>query len=136
MTRWGKVHLDLLSSVSYFVKALGPYGIGCGGGREVNSQVSCFFLVSNLSLVIFGFLYSPISIFTSIGINILSRKHEFEADSYAAKTTCDSKQLITSLKKLSRANLSNLTPHPIHVFLHYSHPPLLQRINTLSTEKK
>lgn len=87
------------------------------------------------SLVIFGFLYSPISIFTSIGINILSRKHEFEADSYAAKTTCDSRQLITSLKKLSRANLSNLTPHPVHVFLHYSHPPLLQRINTLSTEK-
>jgi len=88
------------------------------------------------SLVIFGFLYSPISLFTSIGVNILSRKHEFEADAYAAKTTGDSKQLVTSLKKLSHANLSNLTPHPVHVFLHYSHPPLLQRINTLSTEKK
>jgi STE24 endopeptidase len=88
------------------------------------------------SLVIFGFLYSPISLFTSIGVNILSRKHEFEADAYAATTTGDSKQLVTSLKKLSHANLSNLTPHPVHVFLHYSHPPLLQRINTLSTEKR
>lgn len=88
------------------------------------------------SLVIFGFLYSPISLFTSIGVNILSRKHEYEADAYAAKTTGDSQQLVTSLKKLSHANLSNLTPHPIHVFLHYSHPPLLQRIDTLTAEKK
>ncbi|MFT5701861.1 MAG: STE24 endopeptidase [Desulforhopalus sp.] len=87
------------------------------------------------SLVFFGFLYSPISLFTSIGFNILSRKHEFEADHYAAKTTGDSVQLVTSLKKLSRANLSNLTPHPIHVFLHYSHPPLLDRINTLQSKE-
>ena len=83
------------------------------------------------SLVFFGFLYSPISLFTSMGFNILSRKHEYEADAYARTTTGDPKQLITSLKKLSRANLSNLTPHPLHVFLHYSHPPLLQRIKCL-----
>ncbi|PHR28052.1 MAG: peptidase M48 [Desulfotalea sp.] len=88
------------------------------------------------SLIIFGFLYSPISLFTSIGINSLSRKHEFQADAYAATTTGESKHLITSLKKLSRANLSNLTPHPVHVFLHYSHPPLLERIEQLLTVKK
>lgn len=87
------------------------------------------------SLVFFGFLYSPISLFTSIAFNSLSRKHEFEADAYAAKTTGDSEELVSSLKKLSRANLSNLTPHPVHVFLHYSHPPLLQRIRTLTSEK-
>ena len=84
------------------------------------------------SLIFFGFLYSPISLFTSIGFNILSRKHEYEADAYAARTTGDAIQLVTSLKKLSRANLSNLTPHPLHVFLHYSHPPLLARINRLT----
>ena len=83
------------------------------------------------SLVFFGFLYTPISFFTSIGFNSLSRKHEFEADAFAAKTTGKSDQLVTSLKKLSRANLSNLTPHPFHVFLHYSHPPLLKRIEHL-----
>ncbi len=88
------------------------------------------------SLVFFGFLYSPISLFSSIGFNILSRKHEYQADAYAAKTTGDVQQLITSLKKLSRANLSNLTPHPVHVFLHYSHPPLLQRINSLREYKQ
>ncbi|TKB08047.1 M48 family metallopeptidase [Desulforhopalus sp. IMCC35007] len=84
------------------------------------------------SLVFFGFLYSPINLFISIAANILSRKHEFEADAYASATTGQSSQLITSLKKLSRANLSNLTPHPLYVFFHYSHPPLLQRINRLS----
>ncbi|BHH82717.1 M48 family metallopeptidase [Desulforhopalus sp. 52FAK] len=87
------------------------------------------------SLIFFGFLYSPISLFTSIGFNIISRKHEYEADSYAAKTTGDAQQLITSLKKLSHANLSNLTPHPLNVFLHYSHPPLLQRINSLKRNR-
>ena len=85
------------------------------------------------SLVFFAFLYSPISLLTSIGFNIISRKHEFEADAYAAKTTGNPQQLIASLKKLSLANLSNLTPHPLHVFLHYSHPPLLQRINRLES---
>lgn len=84
------------------------------------------------SLVFFGFLYSPISLVISIAFNVLSRKHEFEADNYAAKTTGRADLLVTSLKKLSRANLSNLTPHPLHVFLHYSHPPLLQRIEQLT----
>lgn len=84
------------------------------------------------SLVFFGFLYSPISLVISIAFNVLSRKHEFEADNYAAKTTGRADLLVTSLKKLSRANLSNLTPHPLHVFLHYSHPPLLQRIDQLT----
>jgi STE24 endopeptidase len=83
------------------------------------------------SLVFFGFLYSPISLFISIAANNLSRKHEYEADAYASATTGESSQLITSLKKLSRANLSNLTPHPLYVFFHYSHPPLLQRIKSL-----
>lgn len=86
------------------------------------------------SLVFFGFLYTPISLFTSMAFNILSRKHEYEADAYAKTTTGGATQLVTSLKKLSRANLSNLTPHPLHVFLHYSHPPLLQRIERLTVK--
>ena len=50
------------------------------------------------SLVFFGFLYSPISLFISIAANILSRKHEYEADAYASATTGESSQLIASLK--------------------------------------
>jgi STE24 endopeptidase len=83
------------------------------------------------SLVLFGFVYSPVSFLISLLFNIFSRKHEFEADDYAARTTGKPEQLISSLQKLSRENLSNLTPHPLQVFIHYSHPPLLERLNRL-----
>lgn len=83
------------------------------------------------SLVFFGFLYTPINLIVSILFNIFSRKNEFEADRYAAQTTGAPELLITGLKKLSQANLSNLTPHPAMVFLHYSHPPVLSRIENL-----
>ncbi|MCP3871670.1 MAG: M48 family metallopeptidase [Desulfobacteraceae bacterium] len=82
-------------------------------------------------LIFFGMLYSPIDFFISILLQISSRKDEYEADRFAAKTTKDNRALINALKKLSAHNLSNLTPHPFYVFLNYSHPPVLERINTL-----
>ena len=83
------------------------------------------------SLVFFGFLYAPISLLVSILFHVMSRRHEFEADRYARSTTGSADMLITSLKKLSKANLANLTPHPLKVFIYYSHPPLLTRIQHL-----
>ncbi len=85
------------------------------------------------SLVFFGFLYSPISMLLSIIFNIFSRRHEFEADRYALTSTGQAEMMISALKKLSVTNLSNLTPHPLHVFLNYSHPPVLERIKALRT---
>ncbi|WP_297792487.1 M48 family metallopeptidase [uncultured Eudoraea sp.] len=84
----------------------------------------------HVSLICFGILYSPISEITGLVMNILSRKFEFEADDYA-KNTYAASPLMSSLKKLSKNSLSNLTPHPAYVFLHYSHPPLIQRIRNL-----
>ncbi len=83
------------------------------------------------SLVFFGFLYAPIEMIISLFTNILSRRNEFEADSFAVKTYKKPESMITSLKKLSVDNLSNLTPHPLMVFLSYSHPPVLQRIERI-----
>ncbi len=83
------------------------------------------------SLVFFGFLFTPVNLVVSIIFNIFSRRHEYAADGFAAKTTGNSEHLIRSLKKLSKLNLSDLTPHPVHVFLHYSHPPVLARIDAL-----
>lgn len=80
-----------------------------------------------LNLLAFSLLYSPISIITSIFMNLFSRKNEFEADAFA-KQYDQAEHLITALKKLSVNNLSNLTPHPLYSFIHYSHPPLLERI--------
>ena len=83
------------------------------------------------SLFFFGFLYTPISMIISIGSKVLSRKHEYEADAYAAQTYKKPESMISALKKLTVDNLSNLTPHPLKVFLSYSHPPVLERIQTL-----
>lgn len=82
------------------------------------------------ALVGFALLYSPISEFTGLLMNLLSRKFEFQADDFAKKTFA-AQPLITSLKKLSKNNLSNLTPHPAYVFMNYSHPPLIERIRNL-----
>jgi STE24 endopeptidase len=90
------------------------------------------------SLFFFGFLYTPIAMLIGIGENIISRKNEYEADAFAVKTYGDADAMINGLKKLSVDNLSNLTPHPLKVFLDYSHPPVLERINAirrLSAEK-
>jgi len=82
-------------------------------------------------LIFFGMLYSPIELILSVFMQIFSRKNEYEADRFAAETTEDPNSMIAALKKLSRDNLSNLTPHPVYVFLNYSHPPVLQRIRAL-----
>ena len=81
-----------------------------------------------LSLVFFGILVQPLSSVVGVLGNAFNRKWEFEADAYAAEATGHPNALVTALKKLSKDNLSNLTPHPLTVFLHYSHPPVIQRI--------
>lgn len=81
-------------------------------------------------LIFFGMLYAPIDMILSIFMQMVSRKHEFEADAYAS-TTFKKEPMVQALKKLSKDNLSNLTPHPFYVFLNYSHPPVLQRIKAI-----
>ena len=86
---------------------------------------------THAGLVFFMLLFSPISKILSVIGNMSSRKHEFEADAYAADIQGTPNHLITALKKLSADNLSNLTPHALRVFLDYSHPPMLVRLKAL-----
>jgi len=86
----------------------------------------------HIGLIAFGVLYSPISEITGIIMNYISRKFEYQADNYA-KEFYNGNALISSLKKLSKNSLSNLTPHKTNVFVHYSHPTLLQRVINLKT---
>ena len=88
----------------------------------------------HVGLVAFGILYSPVSFVLGIFMNILSRKNEYQADAFAAENY-NPEALASALKKLSVKNLSNLTPHPLYVFFHYSHPPLLQRLAHLKNSK-
>ena len=82
-------------------------------------------------LVFFGLLFRPVELVLSVLMHVFSRQHEFEADRFAAETTGSGGPLVSALKKLVADNLSNLTPHPLDVFLHYSHPPALRRIGAL-----
>ena len=97
-----------------------------------DSDLFAVFSVDTVSiycgLVFFSMLYSPINMVTSIFTTAMSRKNEFEADAYALETTQKPEPLISMLKGLSANNLSHLTPHPLMVFLSYSHPPVVDRI--------
>lgn len=63
--------------------------------------------------------------------NAISRSNEFAADRFAVKAVGDSKDLISALKKLSTDQFSNLYPHPLVVWLEYSHPPLVERVKAM-----
>jgi STE24 endopeptidase len=84
----------------------------------------------HLNLIGFSLLFTPISLLIGLGMNMLSRKNEFQADSFA-KETYAGKPLAEALKTLSVKNLSHINPHPWYVFVHYSHPPLLERLKKL-----
>ena len=84
----------------------------------------------HMGLIVFGILYSPLSLIIGLLTNWVSRKNEFAADKYV-KEKFKPELLATALIKLSVKNLSNMMPHPAYVFFHYSHPPLLQRLEKL-----
>lgn len=86
----------------------------------------------HMSVVAFGILYSPVSMLLGIMFNSISRKHEYEADRFAISLSQPG-ALQQALKRLSIKNLSNLTPHPWYVFIHYSHPALLQRLAAIDS---
>ncbi|WP_320171011.1 M48 family metallopeptidase [Maridesulfovibrio sp.] len=105
-----------------------------------NSQLFAAFGMEHISvhagLVFFALLYTPVSLVLSIFSNIRSRKHEYEADNFSAEKTGHPEALISGLKKLSVSSLSNLTPHPFYVWLEYSHPPVIKRIENLKSFKQ
>ena len=84
----------------------------------------------HLGLIVFGILYSPLSLSIGLITNYISRKNEFEADRFV-KDNYKPEFLASALKKLAVKNLTNLVPHPAYVFFHYSHPPLLARLEKL-----
>ena len=84
----------------------------------------------HIGLIAFTILYAPLSMLLGIFTSMWSRRNEFQADAYASGHF-GSRPLIKGLKKLSKKSLTNLTPHPLYVFFHYSHPPLLQRIRKM-----
>lgn len=100
-----------------------------------NGDFFAAFKMENVSvyagLFLFTFLYRPISWLFSVGMNYISRRFEASADRFAVITCKHLEAMINALKRLSADNLANLTPHPLKVFLSYSHPPVLTRIEAI-----
>jgi STE24 endopeptidase len=88
----------------------------------------------HLGLLAFALVFSPVSTLLGLVTGIISRKNEFAADAFAAQYS-NAEKLASALIRLSVKNLSNLTPHPLYVFFHYSHPPLLERLRALNIRK-
>ena len=106
----------------------------------LNPDLFAVFKMDNLSiyasLLFFTMLYAPISMAIGVFFTVVSRKNEFSADAYSAQTAEMPEALISALKKMSKENLSNLTPHWLHVYLNNSHPPVLKRVEALKLHVK
>lgn len=109
--------LGWLAQHAWFYTQLGVVP-SLAGGNEALALI-LFFLV----LPVFVFFVSPLG-------SLSSRKHEFEADAFAAEQT-RADDLVSALVKLYQDNASTLTPDPIYTAFYYSHPPASQRIDRL-----
>ena len=83
------------------------------------------------ALVLLGLISGPLTFYLGPLLNLLSRKHEYEADRFAAKVLKDGKPMEEALINLTVRNLSNLTPHPWYSAYHYSHPTTVERISAI-----
>ncbi len=115
----------LFWSFSFFI------GKDSGGGELLAAAFGMHQGSTYATLILLGISYGPILRLTSFFTQWLSRKHEYEADEFAARTYRKPESLVMALKKLSAENLSTLTPHPWKVLLDYTHPPVLKRIEAL-----
>jgi STE24 endopeptidase len=86
---------------------------------------------SHAALVLFSFISGPATFYLSPLMNRLSRRHEYQADHFAAKTVGAAQPMKEALINLTVKNLSNLTPHPWYSAYHYSHPTTAERIHAL-----
>ncbi len=132
MGHYKKRHILKFSIVSILTTGLMFYILSLFiNNRELFAAFKMQDISIYASLLFFGFLYSPIEMLLSIFGNALSRRHEYDADAFSVKTYNKPFFMISALKRLSVENLSNLTPHPLKVFLTYSHPPVLDRIRAI-----
>jgi STE24 endopeptidase len=117
----GVLHLGLVLFVlSRFLGSAGLYEAFFVHGRPAYA-----------GLVFFALLFGPIDLLLSIAQQVLSRRFERQADAFAVATTGAGERLASALVRLSVDSLAHPSPHRLHVLLHHSHPPLLERVHAL-----
>ena len=119
--------------ISLFSNLLLFFFLGIVLKYDVVAQAAgCTHASFHINMLVFGMLYTPVSMLLGICSNVFSRRFEYQADAFV-KTYGNSDDLISALKKISAQALSNLQPHPLSVFFNYSHPTLYQRIIALKS---
>ncbi|MBI2211491.1 MAG: M48 family metalloprotease, partial [Deltaproteobacteria bacterium] len=89
---------------------------------------------SHAALVLFSLLSGPFTFYLTPVMNLVSRRHEYEADRFAVRTLEEATAMEEALFNLTVKNLSNLTPHPWYSAYHYSHPSAVERIRAIRQE--
>lgn len=98
--------------------------------KDVAMAAGCEMPSFHINIMVFSMLFTPISMLTDMFTAIISRRHEWEADEFA-RVHGQGEGISEALKKMSKHSLANLTPHPLVVFMEYSHPTLLDRVKHL-----
>lgn len=88
----------------------------------------------HVGLVLFGLLVTPAELLLGLALGALSRRHEYQADRFAARTTGAPEHMASALLRLSADSLANPTPHPLCVALYHTHPPVLERVAALRAQ--
>lgn len=127
-----KHHHTVLSSLEGFATNLLMFWLFSLfiGNDALAAAAGCKMASFHVNLAVFSLIYTPLSILLDIVTNILSRRHEHQADAFAAAHGCGPDEA-SALKKMSAQSLANLTPHPVVVFVEYSHPTLAERVGFL-----
>ena len=128
-----KHHHTLLSSLEGFASNLLMFWLFSLfiGSSALAAAAGCAQPSFHVNLAVFSLIYTPLSLLLDIGTNIISRRHERQADAFAAARGMGPAEA-SALKKMSAKSLANLTPHPVVVFVEYSHPTLYERVKALT----
>ena len=129
------VHKDVTRMLGLQIVLFGLYAVVIGFILQSASLAQAFGLSGvhlGFSLILFSILISPLELILSIPINFISRKAEYAADAFAAKLV-GKDSTMNAFKVLAQENLANLTPHPVYVWVHYSHPTIPQRLEAISS---
>ncbi|GAB4484837.1 MAG: M48 family metallopeptidase [Anaerolineales bacterium] len=127
------VHKDVPRLLGMQIAVLGVYAALIGFILQSPALAQAFGLQGvhfGFSLVLFGILSEPLDLLLSLPVNAISRRAEYAADAFAAKLA-GAAPALRALQTLAQENLSNLNPHPFYVLLHYTHPPIPERLRAI-----
>lgn len=128
------VHKDIPRMLGLQIAMFGLYAVVIGFILQSASLAQAFGLSSvhlGFSLILFSILISPLELILTFPLNSISRKAEYAADAFATELV-GKEPTTNAFKVLAQENLANLTPHPLYVMMHYSHPTIPQRLQAIS----